>query len=162
VVALLARLEDAVAAVRHHLGAAAKGPQLDPGVRLERKEEDLPVELRKLPTSGRPRRSNGWELPGPGLMSVSRAVPAPVPSLFHSSSPCAGSLAKKKRVPFTFVRSPGSESLAVGSGSMGLGLMSFTRTVPSGVPSVFQSSRPVIPSSAAKNRVPFTSAMLCG
>jgi hypothetical protein len=34
--------------------------------------------------------------------------------------------------------------------------MSFTRTVPPGVPSLFQSSKPCAASKAAKKRVPFT------
>src|SRR5439155_12666716 len=53
VVALLARLEDAVAAVRHHPGAAAKGPQLDHGVMLERQVTELPVVGCNLTVSGR-------------------------------------------------------------------------------------------------------------
>jgi hypothetical protein len=53
----------------------------------------------------------------------------------QSSTPVVGSNALKKRVPFTFVRSKGSE-LSVP------GLMSLTRTVPAAVPSLFQSSMP--------------------
>ena len=40
----------------------------------------------------------------PGSMSLTRTVPAAVPSLFHSSSPCVPSSAVKNSVPLTFVR----------------------------------------------------------
>ena len=43
----------------------------------------------------------------PGLMSLTRTVPAAVPSLFHSSAPCVPSSAAKNSVPLTFVRSLG-------------------------------------------------------
>src|SRR6185369_1303632 len=40
--------------------------------------------------------------PGPGLRSASSAVPAGVPSVFHTSAPCTPSSAKKSRlVPTT-------------------------------------------------------------
>ena len=39
-----------------------------------------------------------------GAMSLTRTVPAAVPSLFHSSSPVVPSLAEKNSVPLTFVR----------------------------------------------------------
>ena len=38
------------------------------------------------------------------LMSLTSTVPAAVPSLFHSSTPCVPSLAVKNSVPLTFVR----------------------------------------------------------
>ena len=41
----------------------------------------------------------------PNVMSRTIVVPSAVPSLFHSSTPCAGSLAIKKRVPITLTRS---------------------------------------------------------
>ena len=40
--------------------------------------------------------------------------------------------------------------------------MSFTRTVPSGVPSLLQSSWPVISSVARKNKIPFAAVRSCG
>ena len=66
-------------------------------------------------------------------MSLTRTVPAAVPSLFHSSTPCVPSSAAKNSVPFTFVRSLGYELRLPG-------LMSLTRTVPAAVPSLFHSS----------------------
>jgi len=40
-------------------------------------------------------RSAGEEEAAPGLMSLTRTVPAAVPSLFHSSAPCTPSSAEK-------------------------------------------------------------------
>ena len=40
-------------------------------------------------------RNTGVELPAPGLMSLTRVVPAAVPSLFQSSLPDSGSDAVK-------------------------------------------------------------------
>src|SRR5262245_66254427 len=57
----------------------------------------------------------------PGLMSLTRAVPAEVPSLRHSSLPWLPSLAKKKSVPLTFRRLLGQEPAEAG-------LMSLTTT----------------------------------
>ena len=88
-------------------------------------------------------------------MSLTRAVPAAVPSLFHSSQPCVPSSAEKNSVPLTFVRSLGSKRAAAGS-------MSLTRTVPAAVPSLFHSSHPCVPSLAAKNSVPLTFVRLLG
>ena len=51
----------------------------------------------------------GYEPALPGLMSETMMVPAGVPSLVHSSVPCVPSLAVKKSVPLTSVRSLGSE-----------------------------------------------------
>ena len=45
----------------------------------------------------------------PGVMSLTRTVPAAVPSLFHSSLPCVPSLAVKNSVPLTLVRLRGDE-----------------------------------------------------
>ena len=56
----------------------------------------------------------------------------------QSSTPVVGSKALKKSVPFTFFRSKGCELPAPG-------LMSWTRTVPSPVPSLLQSSNCVAP-----------------
>ena len=70
-------------------------------------------------------------------MSLTRTVPASVPSLFHNSSPLLGSFALKKSVPFTLVRVRGDElSLP--------GWMSLTRTVPASVPSLFHNSSPLL------------------
>src|SRR5262249_1143546 len=81
--------------------------------------------------------------------SLTRVVPASVPSLFHSSHPCVPSSALKNSVPLTFVRWRGPElPLPV--------LMSLTSTVPASVPSLFHSSCPCLPSSAARNSVPLT------
>ena len=67
-------------------------------------------------------RSIGSESFAPGLMSLTKTVPAAVPSLFHNSPPCVPSLARKYKVPFTFVRSVGLERFS--------GLMSFTSFTP--------------------------------
>ena len=68
-------------------------------------------------------------------MSLTRTVPAAVPSLFHSSVPLAPSSAVKKSVP-SDVRQVRGLELPVP------GLMSLTRTVPAAVPSLFHSSSP--------------------
>ena len=54
------------------------------------------------------------ELAVPGAMSLTRTVPAAVPSLFHSSMPVVGSKAMKKSVPFTLVRTDGEEPVGAG------------------------------------------------
>src|SRR5690349_9406259 len=98
-------------------------------------------------------------------MSLTRAVPFAVPSLFHSSLPWAPSSAAKNSVPPTAVRSVGAE-LFGWDGPPGKeelpGQMSLTITVPLAVPSLFHSSRPWAPSSAVKNRVPLTAVRLAG
>jgi len=76
-------------------------------------------------------------------MSLTRTVPASVPSDFHSSAPLAAVVALKYSLPLKAVSSFGSEVPVPA-------LMSFTRTVPAAVPSVFHSSRPTTLSSAAK------------
>ena len=93
-------------------------------------------------------------------MSMTITVPAPVPSLFHSSSPCAPSSAVKKRVLPTARRFEGSEESTPGR-------MSATCTVPARVPLLLQSSVPVIvlvlePSCAVKKSVPLTLVRLLG
>ena len=85
----------------------------------------------------------GSELPGPGLMSFTRTVPAAVPSVLHSSDPVPSSAAKKS-VPPTLVNPVGLELPGR--------LMSATRTVPLSVPSLLHSSDPPTPSSAANAR----------
>ena len=72
----------------------------------------------------------------PGLMSLTRRVPAAVPLLFHSSKPLTPLSALKNRVPLTLVRSEGLEEPRPG-------LMSLTRTVPATVPLLFHSSTPL-------------------
>ena len=97
---------------------------------------------------------NARELPDPGKMSFTNTVPSSVPSLFQSSRPFAEFNAPKNNVPFTFVsplETPIKNEPPVP------GMMSFTKAVPAGVPSLFQSSRPFTSSSATKNSVPFTS-----
>src|SRR6516164_7979706 len=89
-------------------------------------------------------------------MSLTKTVPVPVPSLFHSSRPCDPSSAEKYTTPFTFVSQLGFDEL------LPLVLMSRTRTVPAAVPSLFHNSRPSVPSSATKNRVPCTLVRLFG
>ena len=87
----------------------------------------------------------------PGWMSLTRTVPAAVPSLFHSSSPCAAVVGREEQraVDVRQVAGTGYELPPPG-------LMSLTRTVPAAVPSLFHSSTPLTPSSAEKNSVPFT------
>src|SRR3954453_14595480 len=51
----------------------------------------------------------GLEAPAPALMSLTRTVPAAVPSLFHSSAPLEPSSAEKKTVSPTAVRLSGLE-----------------------------------------------------
>ena len=82
--------------------------------------------------------------PGPGLMSFTITVPAAVPSLFQSSNPLVPSLAKKKSVPRTLVR---SEMYAGPDG-----LMRFTKCVPSVVPVLLQ--RAPVERSGEKKRIP--------
>ena len=88
----------------------------------------------------------------PGVMFLTRTVPALVRSDFHSSRPWVPSLAVKNNLPRIAVSEAGLEPVLV------LGLMSLTRTVPALVPSDFHSSWPWVPSSAVKNNVPPTSA----
>ena len=82
-------------------------------------------------------------------MSLTRTVPAAVPSLFHSSVPCVPSLAAKNSVPLTFVRLDGVRAGAAGvdvldQDGAGGGAVALPQLVA------------VVPSSAAKNSVPLT------
>src|SRR5262249_42661363 len=77
------------------------------------------------------------------LKAFSNTVPAAVPSLFQIARPRVSSVATKIKVPFQFVMGPGLDAPRPG-------LMSFTSHVPPGVPSVRQSSLPLMPSSALK------------
>src|SRR5262245_26071 len=81
-------------------------------------------------------------------MSLTRTVPAVVPSLFHNSEPLVPLLAEKNSVVPMTVRLKGLEPPAPGR-------MSLTRTVPAAVPSLFQSSVPFTLLLAVKNSVPF-------
>src|SRR6266853_1551573 len=78
-----------------------------------------------------------------GQMSFTRIVPAPVPSVLHSSRPVTPSSAENSNALFKTVKAFGEEL------APGVALMSFTRTVPNPVPLLFHSSTPV-PSSAEK------------
>src|SRR5262249_25890268 len=78
-------------------------------------------------------RNDGPEVPAPGTMSATRSVPAPVPSVFHTSLPN----------PLTFtVKNSVSPTTVVSSGNP-FGKL-FKRTVPAVVPSVFQAADCVI------------------
>src|ERR1041384_2117705 len=96
--------------------------------------------------------------PVPGAMSFTRTVPPSVPSVLHSSRPPTPSSAEKYKALLNTVK-PLGEELAPGVGLM---LMSFTCTVPPGVPSLFHNSTPLTPSSAEKNQVPLRKANSVG
>src|SRR5215217_488351 len=94
-----------------------------------------------------------------GWMFLTSLVPLLVPSLFHSSTPCLPSFAVKNIVLPTSVMSsahglpallfsPFHASVAAAGAA---GLMFLTSLVPLLVPSLFHSSTPCLPSSAAKN-----------
>ena len=78
-------------------------------------------------------------------MSFTSTVPASVPSVFHSSLLCTPSSAMKNSVPPTRVKPTGGLK-KVASDEHSPGQMSFTSDVPAAVPSLFQSSRPCVPS----------------
>src|SRR5262245_16473503 len=86
-------------------------------------------------------------------MSLTRTVPAAVPSLFHNSRPFTESSVEKARVPLTLVRLEGIELPDPGR-------MSLTRTVPAAVPSLFHNSKPLAESRATKYSVPLTPVRL--
>src|SRR5262249_43082902 len=86
-------------------------------------------------------------LPLPLVMSLTRTVPFVVPSLFHSSCPCWGSVAAKNSVLLTLVSRSGLDRSP---------LTVLTETVPAAVPLLFHSCTPLIPSLAVKKSVPFT------
>src|SRR5258706_5566692 len=95
-----------------------------------------------------------WEAlePALALMSFTRTVPPSVPSVFHSSRPLTPSSAEKYKALLNTVKPLGEELKGSRIPPMEPtpGAMSFTRTVPPSVPSVFHSSTPVLPSLAAK------------
>jgi hypothetical protein len=65
-------------------------------------KNSVPLATVKLP---------GYELRGPGTMSLTSVVPAAVPSVFHSSAPCSrSSWGTKNSSPPTRVRLTGAES----------------------------------------------------
>src|SRR5262245_24181779 len=86
----------------------------------------------------------GFEWVLPGLMSLTRTVPAAVPSLFHSSWPLVPLEAEKNNVPLTFVSSWTFELEPYELPPPGR--MSLTRTVPAAVPLLFHSSSPLVSS----------------
>ena len=76
----------------------------------------------------------GVELAAPGSMSLTRTVPAAVPSRLPELVAVGRRRWRvKKSVPLTFVEIPGTLSRRAGE-------MSLTRTVPAAVPSLFHSS----------------------
>ena len=90
--------------------------------------------------------ASGWLSPGPGLMSLTRPVPAAVPSLPHSSDPCVLCARKSTRLPTAVMfsidctRWPGP----------GAGIVP-TMEVPELVPSVRHSAgKPVLSSEPAR------------
>src|SRR4051794_38701618 len=72
----------------------------------------------------------------PGRRSLSRTVPAAVPSVFHSSVPVAGVDAGNHSSPPTEAQMPGAEPMAPGARSVII-------AVPAVVPSLRYSSYPV-------------------
>src|ERR671932_700795 len=83
-------------------------------------------------------------------MSLTRVVPAAVPSLFHSSPPCTPSSAAKNSVPFTSAMLPGDEP------TVRVPLMSLTSAVPAAVPSDFHRSDAYEEPETVKNSGPLT------
>ena len=67
-----------------------------------------------------------------------------MPSLFHNSLIVVVLSATKYSVPFTFVNSFGSLLPKAENGGPVPGKISFTITVPEGVPSLFHNSLPVV------------------
>ncbi len=118
---------------------------------------DIPLApgRRKKSLSPTPVMSEKKEPTEPGVRSLTKTVPAVVPSLFQSSRPCTKLFAVKNRTPLTLVRLAGVEEVIPTPVN---GLMSLTRTVPAVVPSVFHSSKPCTPSSAVKKRVLLTTS----
>ena len=83
-----------------------------------------------------------------GLMSLTRTVPASVPSDFHSSA-AVDAVVGGEEERAADARSARATAVVAAVA----GLMSLTRTVPASVPSDFHSSSPWVPSSAVKNNV---------
>ena len=80
---------------------------------------------------------------GRGSMSLTRTVPAVVPSLAHSSAPTEPLSAWKNTRPPSSGRAEGR-----GTPDAGPGRMSLTSVVPASVPSLVHNSQPVGPSQA--------------
>ena len=102
----------------------------------------------------------GEELAVPPLMSARRMVPEAVPSLAQSSMPEEPSLAVKTRLPPSatpFIGLLVEKALAPPPGAM-----SRTRVVPAVVPSVTQSSVPLVGSVAVKKTRSPTRTKLAG
>ena len=78
-------------------GGAVALPQLAAVRAVVGREEQRAVDVRQV-------AGERWSRPMPGLMSLTRTVPAAVPSLFHSSRPFVPSSAVKNSVPLTSVR----------------------------------------------------------
>ena len=80
--------------------------------------------------------------PVPSRMSWIMNVPQSVALLVQSSNPCGPSVALKNSLPSR----PNAATLSVGGKLEADGWMSFTITVPAGVPSLFQNRGPFAPS----------------
>jgi len=80
---------------------------------------------------------NEKELALPGVRSPTMCVPAAVPSVTHSSTPCVASLAAKQRRPRTTVDERGTSTCGTGNDT--------TARVPCTVPSLRHSSAPSKP-----------------
>src|SRR5262245_52785687 len=94
----------------------------------------------------------GLEPDGPGRMSLTRKVPASVPSLCHSSNPALDEATKKILSP-SATAPPGEESdVKI------LGLTSLIKAVPPAVPSVLHGSPRCSASLATKKTTPLTAA----
>src|SRR2546425_13922 len=92
-------------------------------------------------------------------MSRTSTVPASVPSLFQSSRPVSGRLATKKTLLPTRTKKLDAEYSIDEPAPM---LMSLTSTVPSEVPSLFQSSLQTPGLSALKKSVPLLATRSMG
>src|SRR5204862_5543603 len=94
-------------------------------------------------SSPRGQSSGGGELAAPGRLVVRSTVAASVRSVAQSSRPAETESAANTLLPPTATRKEGLDPVLPG-------IRSFTRTVPTAVPSLFHSSGPVVPSSALK------------
>lgn len=93
-------------------------------------------------------------------MSFTSVVPAEVPSVTHNSWPLVPSLPVNNALPLpsALKEKPQMPEPRVAMPSAGPGWTSRTNVVPSGVPSVIQSSRPLVASSAPNTVRPSPSA----
>ena len=83
-------------------GRAVRLPQLSAVGAVVGREEQRSAHVREIDSTGGRRACQAAR-----LMSLTRTVPAAVPSDFHSSVPLVPSLAEKNSVPPTFVRFDG-------------------------------------------------------